>query len=283
MNIQELLFHNCLLGLLLAFFCYLMLTHRRILLLLIGILTLVLTLQFRYSSDQQPEAWMGYIKMLALLPLGLGSIVSFGLLPEPMRRRCLFSFSVFINGAVAGNILMMSFTPSSGTYRGLCGRVTCVLLLIWLLCEMAKVRWHTVRSEGPYFIFTASPLSWVLCHAIYRFSLLSLPSFESLHYLLLEPLSLGVMYLFYRTQGRRHPLSYSFGMADTLVVTVFALGSRLSELMGHKIPRLSQDISSLHAYDLSFVALHCLVALVALRAIGIHWRSSSPHPAPSSE
>jgi len=84
-------------------------------------------------------------------------------------------------------------------------------------------------------------------------ALLSLPAFDSLAYLLLEPLSLGTMVALYHLHKKRYPIPYYFGLADTLVVTTLAVLSRYpipSPLRGSGLPLPSPSEAHLDAFFL---------------------------------
>jgi hypothetical protein len=209
-----------------ALVCYLASFQRAILLGIVIILSFVSSVHYAMNPAPDSIETMGFIKLMFLLPLGLGSLLTFASLSEGRQRKFLLWFTPYINLAVTSNIFIMIFAPDGGTLRGIVSRVLCIVLLVWLLQEMAKVKFRTTHFESGFFIFRSSPLNWVLCHACYRIALLSLPAFDSLSYILLEPLSLGSMVALYHLHKKRHPLPYYFGFADTLVVTTLAVLSR---------------------------------------------------------
>lgn len=250
-----------------AVVCYLASFHQTILFAFVIALSLFASFQFVGASYRDPIETMGFIKLIFLLPLGLGSLLVFARLSEDRQRRYRVWFARYVNFAVAANIFIMIFTPDGDTWRGLISRFVCLTLLVWLLQEMAQKRFQTAHFDAGFFIFRSSPLNWVFCHACYRIALLSLPVFDSLHYLLLEPLSLLTMSVLYRLHQKRYPLHYYFGFADTLVVTTLAVVSRYPivspfELDGPHVASLSQ----VHL-DIIFVPVQIAVIGFALRAI----------------
>lgn len=265
---------NCLMACLAAAgVCYLAAFHQAILLSFVIILSLFAGVQFWGASHHDAVETMGFIKLIFLLPLGLGSLLTFACLSKARQEKSLSWFTHYINIAVAANIFIMIATPDAGTYRGLLSRVVCIVLLVWLLQEMARGRFQTTLFDAGFFIFRASPLNWVLCHAFYRIALLSLPAFDSLSYLLLEPLSLATMFGLYRLHRKRYPLPYYFGFADTLVVTTLAVLSRYSiplpfQASGPHIISLSQN-----QLDILFVPIQIAVIGFAVRAIRLNKRA----------
>lgn len=243
--------------------------HRAILLAIVVILSVVTSVHYAMTPAPDAVETMGFVKLMFLLPLGLGSLLTFAVLSDERQTKALRWFTAYINFAVASNIFIMIFTPDDGTTRGIISRVVCIVLLVWLLQEMAKVRFQTTRFDSGFFIFRSSPWNWVLCHACYRIALLSLPAFDSLSYILLEPLSLGTMVALYHLHKKRHPLPYYFGFADTLVVTTLAVLSRYPipqgfSSTGLKVPTLSEA-----QLDILFVPIQIAVigfALVAIRS-----------------
>jgi hypothetical protein len=243
--------------------------QRAILLTVVIVLSLVSVIHYAIEPAPDAELTMGFIKLMFLLPLGLGSLLIFALLPDRLQAKALHGFTHYINFAVTSNIFIMIFSPSGGTVRGIVSRALCLVLLVWLLQEMGKVRFRTTQFDSGFFIFRASPVKWVLCHACYRIALLSLPTFDSLSYILLEPLSLGCMVALHRLHKKRHPLAYYFGFADTLVVTTLAVLSRypipsVLNPNGFSLPRLSET-----QLDIVFIPIQIAVmglALVAIRS-----------------
>ncbi|WP_244288419.1 hypothetical protein, partial [Leptospira congkakensis] len=181
-------------------------------------------------------------------------------------RRLYFNVQLF-GGIPVANIFVMVFAPDSGTYRGLFGRFVCLALLIWLLQEMAKERFQTTEFNRGFFIFRSSPLQWIYCHAAYRIALLSLPTFDSIQYLLLEPLSLAAMFFLYRLHKKRYVLHYYFGFADTLVVTTLTVLTwypiRFPFVQnGPYLRSLNQN-----QWDIVFIPIQIIVFGIVLRAI----------------
>lgn len=273
MDLNLLLWNGFMAILAVAAVCCLASFQRAILLGIVILLTLITS--FHYAMNPAPDSieTMGFIKLLFLLPLGLGSILIFSCLSEARQKKSLRWFTRYINLAVTSNIFIMIFTPDGGTLRGIASRLVCVLLLIWLVQEMAKVKFHTTHFDSGFFIFRSSPLPWVLCHASYRIALLSLPAFDSLSYLMLEPLSLGTMVALYHLHKKRQPVPYYFGFADTLVVTTLAVLSRYPipspfNDSGRLIPSPSQE-----HLDFLFLPIQMAVIGIALWSISSNTRA----------
>lgn len=267
MDLTLLLWNNAIAILAVALVCYLASFRQTILFMLVLAFALLAGIQFTCDSHHDPIKTMGFIKLMLLLPLGLGAVLAFASFSEEKQQRFLLPFSRYINFAVATNIFVMVFTPDGGTYRGLLSRFVCLTLLVWLLQEMAKERFRTTQFDRGFFIFRSSPLQWVYCHAAYRIALLSLPTFDSLQYLLLEPLSLVIMFALYRLHKRCYPLHYYFGFADTLVVTTLTVQTRFPilppfELKGPYVGSLSQN-----QWDMIFMPIQLAVIGLAFRAI----------------
>eukprot|EP01137_Pigoraptor_chileana_P004731 Opistho-2@2720 len=180
--------------------------------------------------------WGGLLKIIAVLPLGLCAVVAYGLAPMHWRQRNLWWFNVYINAAVFGNIAGMLFVPAGGTMRGRTTRIACASLVVWLVKEASSQGWQTVRyNDDGAFLFTAAPLTWIVCHALYRAVLVTLPSFESVRYIIMEPASLATMASMHwawsagheHTGGSPINMGAYFGYADTLVVACMSATSKL--------------------------------------------------------
>jgi hypothetical protein len=160
-------------------------------------------------------------KIMCELPLGLGSILAFLTTSRSFRTRFLSAFTTYVNFAVYGNIGMMVGTPTGGTLRGICSKVTCIALFIWIVQQGHRVGWKTIVLHDDLFVFTAASKSWIFAHAIYRFVLLTLPCFGSgRRHRLLELYSLTLTFAL--SSATNLPFEYCFGMADTLVVPAAA-------------------------------------------------------------
>jgi hypothetical protein len=182
------------------------------------------------------------IKTMCLLPLGLGSILAFLVSNRSFQTRYLPAFTTYVNFAVYGNIGMMLGTPTSGTLRGLCSKITCIALFIWIVLQGHRVRWKTIILHDNLFVFTAVSKSWVFAHAIYRFVLLTLPCFGSgRRHRLLELYSLTLTFALSSISNL--PFEYCFGMADTLVVPAVAGWSAIATTF-NLIPRNTADDGS---------------------------------------
>jgi hypothetical protein len=163
-------------------------------------------------------------KTMCLLPLGLGSVLAFLVANRPFQIRYLPAFTTYINFAVYGNIGMMVATPTDGTLRGTCSKITCVALLTWIIQQGQRVGWKTVIIHDNLFLYTAVNKSWIFAHAVYRFVLLTLPCFGSgRRHRLMELYSLALTFgLSFVPSNSNFPFECYFGMADTLVVPAIA-------------------------------------------------------------
>ena len=183
-------------------------------------------------------------KTMCLLPLGLGSILAFLVANRSFQTRFLPAFTAYVNFAVYGNIGMMVGTPADGTLRGMCSKVTCVTLFIWIVQQGRRVGWKTIVLHDDLFVFTAVSKSWIFAHAIYRFVLLTLPCFGSgRRHRLLELYSLTLTFAL--SSASNLPFEYCFGMADTLVVPAVAGWSAIATTF-NLIPRdtINNDLAS---------------------------------------
>lgn len=174
------------------------------------------------------------IKTMAELPLGLGSVLLFIVSSRPTKARWLRAFTVYVNFAVYGNIVMMVATPAGATTRGMLCKAACLALSAWIILQGYRVRWRTIMLHDNLFVFTAASKSWIFAHAVYRFILLTLPCFGSgRRHRLLEVYSLGLTYLLSWTTGL--PFEYCFGMADTTVAPAATAWSSISKTF-HLVP-----------------------------------------------
>ncbi|KAI6758243.1 hypothetical protein HG530_010483 [Fusarium avenaceum] len=203
------------------------------------------------------------IKTMAELPLGLGSVLLFIVASRPVKERWLHAFTIYVNFAVYGNIVMMVATPSGDTFRGLCCKVACLALSAWIILQGYRVKWKTILLHDNLFVFTAASKSWVFAHAVYRFILLTLPCFGSgRRHRLLEVYSLGLTYLLSLSTGL--PFEYCFGMADTVVAPAVTAWSSISKTFG-LIPRdggKGQPVSSIAATVDLYLGIVALVVAV---------------------
>ncbi|KFY43922.1 hypothetical protein V494_01743 [Pseudogymnoascus sp. VKM F-4513 (FW-928)] len=174
-------------------------------------------------------------KIMCELPLGLGSVLAFLVASRSFQTRFLPAFTAYVNFAVYGNIGMMVATPAGGTLRGMCSKVTCMALFIWIVQQGYRDRWKTIVLHDNLFVFTAASKSWIFAHAIYRFVLLTLPCFGSgRRHRLLEFYSLTLTFAL--SKASKLPFEYCFGMADTLVVPAAAGWSAIATTF-NLIPR----------------------------------------------
>ncbi|QKX55507.1 uncharacterized protein TRUGW13939_02600 [Talaromyces rugulosus] len=174
-------------------------------------------------------------KTMCLLPLGLGSVLAFLVASRSFQTRFLSAFTTYVNFAVYGNIGMMVATPADGTLRGMCSKVACAALFIWIVQQGRRAGWRTIFLHDDLFVFTSVSKSWIFAHAIYRFVLLTLPCFGSgRRHRLLEVYSLTLTFALSSTSNL--PFEYCFGMADTLVVPAVAGWSAIATTF-NLIPR----------------------------------------------
>lgn len=241
------------------------------------------------GSESSLEHWGAFAKVMGMVPFGVGSVFWFASKPDEFRVRYANAFSAYVNAAVLGNIAAMSLTPIGDTARGIAGRCACAALVLWLAQEMAAKKWRTVRfPQGTtLFLFNASPLSWVLCHAFYRAGLVSLPAFKSRRYVFFEVLSLATMGTLWFVFGRKRtdrgqalvlPCATFFGMADTLVAsTVGALSATLDDFGLLTTPAGCADAFPFapteKMIDAGFVLGNSVVCLVAVWKVLSAFRS----------
>lgn len=218
------------------------------------------------------------IKIICELPLGLGSVLAFLVATRSTKTKYLSAFTTYVNFAVYGNIGMMAWTPADGTLRGMCGKVACVALFVWIVQQGRRVGWKTIALHDNLFVFTSVSKSWIFAHAIYRFVLLTLPCFGSgRRHRLLELYSLTMTFAL--SSASRLPFEHCFGMADTLVVPVAAGWSALTKtfnLVPYDATRV--DLRSNDAgvdVDACLSAVSLAVACFAFFKIAIAARRSS--------
>jgi hypothetical protein len=200
-------------------------------------------------------------KTICLLPLGLGSVLAFLVANRSFQIQYLPAFTTYINFAVYGNIGMMVATPTDGTIRGTCSKITCVALFTWILQQGQRVGWKTVVIHDNLFLYTAVSKSWIFAHAVYRFVLLTLPCFGSgRRHRLMEFYSLALTFGLSFTQSNSNfPFEYYFGMADTLVVPAIAGWSAIATTFNLIPPdAITDDMLSNH---ISIDADACLGAV----------------------
>ena len=149
--------------------------------------------------------------------------------------------------------------------RGWSHQAVCCVLVVWLCKEMNRVQWRTVQIRDGAFLFNAAPIEWILCHAIYRFILITLPCFETMRYVGMEPASLGVMLLMSYAYGAPNDdVTVWFGFSDTLVASTFSFTSFTANLYFNVPP---MNVSNSREMD-SLVFLHIIIGGFALgRAI----------------
>jgi hypothetical protein len=203
-------------------------------------------------------------KIMCELPLGLGSVLAFLVANRSFQTRYLSAFTAYVNFAVYGNIGMMVATPADGTFRGMCSKVTCAALFIWIVQQGRHAGWRTIFLHDDLFVFTSVSKSWIFAHAIYRFVLLTLPCFGSgRRHRLLEVYSLTLTFALSSTSNL--PFEYCFGMADTLVVPAVAGWSAIATTF-NLIPRDARN-NDLLSNDIGTNADACLGAMSLAVAI----------------
>ncbi|QGI66473.1 hypothetical protein CEK26_010430 [Fusarium fujikuroi] len=212
------------------FLAYRCLISKPGLLLIIVYTTSAIIVLFDRTSTKKEMA-----KTMAELPLGLGSVLWFIVSGRSTKVQWLHAFTIYVNFAVYGNILMMVATPSGGTFRGIGCKVACISLSAWIVLQGYQVQWETIMLHDDLFVFTAASKSWIFAHAAYRFILLTLPCFGSgRRHRLMEVYSLGLTYLLSWSTGL--PFEYCFGMADTIVAPAVTAWSSISKTF-NLIPR----------------------------------------------
>lgn len=173
------------------------------------------------------------VKTMALVPLGLGVVV-FGILAYGEDAVPPLWFTRYVNFGVVGNTAMMVAVPNEqGAVRGWLCKVYCVLMTVWLLKEMNNRAFDTIRfvdnaeHRDRAFAFVGVPMSWILTHCFYRMALVSLPAFDSMKYVVMEPASMTLMFVLHMVFGedKGHPIHYYFGYSDTLVAATLAFSS----------------------------------------------------------
>ncbi|CVL08043.1 uncharacterized protein FMAN_09644 [Fusarium mangiferae] len=212
------------------FLAYRCLISKPSLLLVIVYITSAIIVLFDRTSTKKEMA-----KTMATMPLGLGSVLWFIVASRPTKTQWLHAFTIYVNCAVYGNILMMVGTPSGGTFRGISCKAACISLSAWIILQGYQVQWKTIMLHDDLFVFTAASKNWIFAHAVYRFILLTLPCFGSgRRHRLMEVYSLGLTYLLSWSTGL--PFEYCFGMADTIVAPAVTAWSSISKTF-NLIPR----------------------------------------------
>lgn len=181
-------------------------------------------IEFNVLTKHTISQWGELAKLLGTVPFGLGAVCLFRTLSDDLQPEQLLRIRTYINFAVIGNILMMLFTPPGSTWRGYLGKGSCVLLTTWLAQEINSKLEQSVGFDQGILVFRAVTMPWICCHSLYRLSLVSLPAFSSLKYLIMEPLSIGFMIIFWSVYGksREQPVYFYFGVADTLVTAAMS-------------------------------------------------------------
>jgi hypothetical protein len=249
--------------------------YRPLLLFVVILVSSFAVIQYFMLNHPALKESLAIIKFLAVIPIGLGSILTFSLISAPRQKAYQRLFSYYINVAVIANIAMMLAAPADGTLRGQLSRLLCLALVCWLIQELVKVRGRSSFVSDGFFLFNSSPLAWILCHSCYRAALLSLPIFDSEHYFLLEPLSLTMMYGLYKTHRKRFPVHFYFGFADTLVVSALVFSSHLLQTP-NSTPSFFDRISlSNFHFDVLFVPIQLIAFTIACRFIWLNHKSIS--------
>ena len=212
----------------------------------VGVASVASVAKFVHDGDFSYTSIGRLSKVVVTAPLGLGIILLFRDLDDHKKKRYMGVFTKYINLAVVGNIAMMAFVPSDGQQRALIGKAACASLVVWLLQEMRKDEWNTIEfDENGGFVFRSVPISWVRAHAAYRLVLMTLPCFDSLKYVFLEPTSLSLMYLLHQEYDRENqrPMSDYFGFADTITAALTALTSVMISVEGVPLNWTSYGVS----------------------------------------
>ena len=251
----------------LAFNLFLCSAAPRLLVAIIALSSLGVVAAFVRAGDYSFDAAGALVKLLCEWTFGLGAVTFYGTLSPETQARHLDVFTLYVNAAVLGNIGMMVAVPTGSTARGWSHRAACMLLCYWLVRECRQARWRTVEFRDGVFVFTASPLAWILAHAAYRAVMMTLPMFETKRYRILEPASLGGMSLLHALHGRpgESPALF-FGASDTLVVSTIAFATwAVSAMWPTRGLRLSRRQSE--AWDGVLVGVHLAVCWVALQHV----------------
>ncbi|KAI9334711.1 hypothetical protein BDR26DRAFT_936805 [Obelidium mucronatum] len=204
----------------------------------LAILIYALTAVVIVSQSQEMIYIGSLIKVLCVLPLGLGSLILFQLLPVLVQRKWFGVFSMYINWAVLGNVAMMFFVPASDTWREWGCRFACICLTVSLWKQVTSDKWDTFLFENGFFVFTAVSLDWILTHACYRSVLITLPVFDTQRHFSMEFLSLGTMVLLWLIarvrNGSTRSLENFFGQADTLVVATICAFTSIYDIVNQQ-------------------------------------------------
>jgi Ca2+/Na+ antiporter len=188
------------------------------------------------------EAMPGYIKFLAATVFGLGSLV----LGRNLQSK---AFTIYVNFAVLGNILMMVLVPAEGTLRAWPCKACCLLLSYWLYLQLKSANYSSVTYKANIFLYHCSNMPWIYSHAAYRFILMTLPRFQTRKYFMMEVYSLGLTRILHFLYGSKDEKpEWYFGIADTLVVSSLTITTPFYDFVhgnsASKIPlSLPMDIS----------------------------------------
>ncbi|EPZ36676.1 hypothetical protein O9G_005889 [Rozella allomycis CSF55] len=133
----------------------------------------------------------------------------------------------------------MVFTPYHNTIRGLCSKVTCMALFVWIVQQGYKVGWRTTtHNELGMFLYHAVSNEWILTHAVYRFVLVTLATFSRrIRYL---EFYTAIIVLILHRRVNSLPMRYLFGMADTIVVPILASMSSIYEMWSNQSEEMLQ-------------------------------------------
>ena len=249
---------------LLVFLWLLAAYQKKALLALTLLFSIFLSIEYFKIIPGNKEALLGYTKFLSVSLLGLCVLVGFSVFSAEKKEKYLKPFVTYIHIAIIFNILMMVFVPSYDTLRSPFIKASCLVLALWLFTQMAKKNFQTVSFDNQIFLFNASPLSWILCHSLYRLGLITLPIFDLRRYFFLELLSLSFMASFYLLQKKRHKIACYFGIADTLAVSFLAFIGKALDFYGDtNKPSVTFDFKS-ETLDLVVIPMQIMVVLVGV-------------------
>ena len=94
-------------------------------------------------------------KPMCELPLGLGFVLAFLVANRSFQIQYLSAFTTYTNFTVCANIGMMVATPTDGTFRRTCSKITRVALFTWIIQQGHRVGWKTAVIHDNLFLHTA--------------------------------------------------------------------------------------------------------------------------------
>lgn len=234
-------------------------------LLLVVVLLASLTVLF----VDRTSTWSETFRTMALLPLGLGSILAFLSSDAYTRTRHLRTFTILFNLAAYVSVGMTIFVPAERTFRGWCGKIAGFWLFCYIVQQGSYVGWKTIAPHDKMLVFTAVTKGWIAAFAFYRYILLTLPSYGAGHrYRFLEYLSVAMTVLLSQASGL--PLAHCWVMADMLVMPAAAGFSAIAtafELVPPMPVAREMDVEG----DLFLAGLQLSVALIAAAGMFDAW------------